>query len=250
MYENERYDAIDLKEMIKLIKKRIKLLIIVPIIFTAIGTIVSIYFINPVYEASTTLIVRQNKVEGEAISKTDVDLSKSLIYTYVEIAKSNTVYNNTKKALNLGKIAKDSITISSMEETQILKIKVQNENPKLAMDITNTVGEQFALEVIRITKTDNVAVIDYAQMPEKPIKPHILLNTIVSGMLGGILILLIIFLIEYFDNTVKTENDIEKYLKISLVGTIPNISQGGKKEYGYRKDYVKVQSRVNNNGGI
>lgn len=232
MYENEEYEVIELRDIIQIVKKYIVLILIVPIIFAIIGAVISIYFIDPVYESSTTLIVNQSKDSSEAINKTDVDLGKSLIYTYAEMAKSNTVLDNTKKSLNLDELDGKTISVSPVKDTQILKITVQNTNPQLAMDIANTLVNEFTLEITRITKIENVAVVDYARLPVDPIKPNKLMNTIIAGILGEMLILLIVFLMEYLDNTIKTEKDIEKYLGVSVIGTIPNFNQGSKQSYG------------------
>lgn len=248
MYENEEYEVIEIREIVEIVKKYIKLLLIVPIIFAILGAAVSIYFIKPVYEASTTLIVSQSKDSDEAMNKGDVDLSKSLIYTYAEMAKSNTVLDNTKKSLNLSELNGDTITVSPVKDTQILKIAVQNTDSKLATDIANTLVEEFTLEISRITKTENVSVVDFARVPKNPIKPNKVMNTIIAGILGEMLILLIVFLKEYLDNTIKTEKDIEKYLGISVIGIIPKINQGGKRLDG--KVHSKRRTDIADSGVV
>jgi capsular polysaccharide biosynthesis protein len=248
MYQDVEYDVIELKEIFQIIKKHIKSIIIVPIIFAILGAVISIYLIKPVYEASTTLMVRQNKGSNEEIDIGDVNLSKSLIYTYAEMAKSNTILENTRKSLNLEELNSKSITILPVKDTQILKVAVENTNPQIAMDIANTLVEEFTFEIIRITKTDNVAVVDYAKMPENPIKPNKIMNTAITAMLGEMIILLIIFLVEYLDNTIKTEKDIEKYLGITVIGIIPNFDQGGKQSYG--KIHSKRLSEIADNGSL
>ena len=247
MYEDEEYDVIELKEILQIIKKHLWLIIIVPIIFTMIGAAVSIYVIAPVYEASTTLIVRQDKASDEQIDISDVNLSKSLVYTYAEMAKSKTILENTRKSLGLEGIDSNLITVSPVKDTQILKVAVQNTSPQLAMDIANKLVEEFTLEIVRITQTDNVAVVDYAEMPVEPVKPNKIMNTAIAAVLGEMLVLLIVFLMEYLDNSIKSEKDIEKYLGISVIGSIPNFNQGGK-EFG--KVHRKRQSEIADNGSI
>ena len=246
MYGNEEYEVIELKEILQIIRKHIKILLIVPIGFAIIGAAISIFLIDPVYEASTTLIVSQSNDSGEAINKGDVDLGKSLIYTYAEMAKSNTVLDNTKQTLKIDELKGNSITVSPVKDTQILKIAVQNTNPQLATDIANTLVKEFTLEISRITKTENVAVVDVAKIPQNPIKPNKLMNTVIAGVLGEMLILLVVFLREYLDNTLKTEKDIEKYLGISVIGTIPNFNQGSKQANG--KIHGNKGSEVSNSG--
>lgn len=228
----EEFDEIDLREIFQIIRKYLLLIIIIPIMFAAAGAVVSIFLVDPIYESSTTLIVRQKKDVEEEISKTDVDLSKSLIYTYAEMAKSYTVLANTAKKLSIEELNAKSITISPVKDTQILKVAVQNKDPLLAKEIADTLVEEFTLEIQRITKTDNVAVVDYARLPKQPIKPNVMINTAISGVLGGMIILFIIFLKEYLDNTVKTEKDIENILGLSALGAVPNFNIRGKQTYG------------------
>jgi len=109
---DEEYDVIDLAEIIEILKKHVKWLIIFPVVFAVIGAAVSIWLINPVYEASTTIIVRQDKGMDEEIDIGDVNLGKGLVYTYAEMAKSNTVIDNTRKKLNMNNLDKSMITVS------------------------------------------------------------------------------------------------------------------------------------------
>ncbi len=248
MYEDEEYDVIELKEIFQILRKHLKLIIIFPIIFAIIGAVISIYFIAPVYEASTTIMVIENKINNEEINIGDVNLSKSLIYTYAEMAKSRTIIENTRESLELMELDSNSITVSPVKDTQILKVAVDNTNPQTAMDIANALVEEFTLEIVRITKTDNVAIVDYATLPVEPIKPNKVMNTAIAAILGEMIVMLIIFLMEYLDNTIKTEKDIEKYLGISVIGTIPNFYQGGKQENG--KFHSKRRPEITNSGSV
>ena len=225
MSENENYYEIDLKDIILILKKRIILILIVPIVFAIIGALISVYLIAPVYESSTTIIVRQNKDSNEEITRTDVELGKSLIYTYAEMAKSKTVLHNTKQSLNLTDLSGESIKVSPVKDTQILKITVQNTDPKLAAEIADTLVTEFTREIIRITKIDNVAVVDYAKMPNRPIKPNTVINIVIAAVLGGMIVLLAIFGVEYLDNTIKTDKDIHKFLDLSVIGSIPDFTK-------------------------
>lgn len=224
MYEKE----IDIREILIVLKKRIKSILIVPILFAILGALISNYLIEPVYESTTTIIVRQIKNSEEEMNITDVNLSKSLIYTYAEMAKSNTVLENIKLKLKTNDQLSEHIKVIPVEDTQILKVTVQNTNPILATDIANTLVEEFTKEIMRITKTDNVAVVDYAKVPVIPIKPNKKLYIIIASVIGEIIILFINFLKEYLDNSLKTEKDIKKYLELSVIGSVPNFNQGSK----------------------
>lgn len=245
---NEEYDVIDLEEIIEILKKHIKWLIIIPLIFAVIAAVVSIWLIKPVYEASTTIIVRQDKGMDEEIDIGDVNLGKGLVYTYAEMARSNTVIENTRKRLELDKFDKSMITVSPVRDTQILKIAITNTNPVLAADIANTLVEEFTKEILRITRSNNVAVVDYAVVPMVPVKPDKMMNTVIAAVLGEILTVMLIFLREYMDKTVKTERDIEKYIGVPVIGSIPNFNQ--RSGNVYRKVYGKEGSGVTHSRGL
>lgn len=230
---DSNHDLIELREIVQIMKENIKLIVIFSIIFAIIGALIRVYLIDDVYEPYTTIMGRQNKSTNKIMDIIDVNLSKNLLYTYAEMAKSNTVIENTKKELNLNKLNINSIKVTPVNNTQFLKISVQNTTPQLAVNIANTIAEKFTMEITRITGTDNVAVIDYARFSKNPVKPNKTLNTVFCAILGEMMIFFIIFIREYFDNTIKSEKDIERYIKMPAIGTIPNFNQGGGRIYGY-----------------
>ena len=93
-----------------------------------------------------------------------------------------------------------------------------------------------------------MAVVDYAVVPAAPVKPDKMMNTVIAAVLGEILIVMLIFLREYMDKTVKTERDIEKYVGVPVIGSIPNFNQRSKNVYG--KFYGKGESGVTHRGGL
>ncbi len=76
---------------------------------------------------------------------------------------------------------------------------------------------------MRIMKVDNVQVIDQAQVPRNPVKPRPMLNMIIAGFLGIMISLGMVFVMEYLDNTIKSPNDVERYLGLPIIGAIPEV---------------------------
>ena len=113
------------------------------------------------------------------------------------------------------------IEISSLNETRIIDISVQNEDPKLAVKIADSVAKAFSSEIMNLYKIENVNIIDKANLPENPIAPTKKKNLILSFMSAMIFSLSLAFLIEYLDNTIKTSEDVEKHLSLTVIGTIP-----------------------------
>ncbi|QSX05266.1 polysaccharide biosynthesis tyrosine autokinase [Sedimentibacter sp. zth1] len=213
-------EEIDLSEILHIIKKNMLIIIIVSLIFGLLGYCASNYAIEPKYESKTTLLINSSKLSQETITQTDVSLSKSLIYTYAEIAKSETIINQTIAKLGIEKKDICELNVIPLRDTQIIQIKVQAKSSILASDIANTIANYFIKEVIRIAKVDSVEIIDEAIPIEESVSPNIKLNTLVSVIMGFIIIILIVFFRSYLDRKIRTESDLEKLTDRPLLGTI------------------------------
>ncbi|MGI6227393.1 MAG: YveK family protein [Peptococcales bacterium] len=218
---------IDLREIFEIIKKRIALLIAIPIIAMLISGIVSYFVLTPIYEASTTLIVGRDashqNLESE-IEYTNLMAYQKLVKTYGEIAQSRTISQEVINSLDLDMSPQQlqkTISVTTVKDTELMKISVQNPSPEMAKDIANTLATVFSHRIIDIKKVDSVSVIDPAITPQNPVKPNKKLNIAIAGVLGMMLALGIIFLEEYLDNSIKSMADVEKYLQLPTLGAIP-----------------------------
>lgn len=217
--------SIDMKEYFQIIKKRSWIIVLITFVAITVSTIISFFVLSPVYEANTTLLVNSDKPPGiDVITIDQINVSEKLAITYGEIIKSKSVLEDVAKILGLKggyKEVEDKISASSVKETQIISISVQDTNPQRAMDIANTIPDVFTKEVKRITNANSVQVIDKAILPIRPIKPNKVMNIIISSILGIVISLFVILLLEYIDNKIKSPHDIEQCLGISLLGVVP-----------------------------
>ncbi|WZL73658.1 Wzz/FepE/Etk N-terminal domain-containing protein [Clostridiaceae bacterium 35-E11] len=224
----EEMETIDLREYIDVIRKRIWIIVLIAVIAVTTSGIISFFILEPVYETFTTMMVGKTKSQEQMIEYSDVLLSQKLVKTYGEIAKSRTVSKEVIQNLSLNMTAeqlKQKISVNPVGDTEIIMIKVQDTNPVLATKIANNVAVVFMKHVTNIMKVDNVQVIDKAEIPQGPIKPRPLLNILIAGFIGLMLGFGIVFLLEYLDNTIKTPNDVEKYLDLPIIGMIPMIDE-------------------------
>lgn len=219
---------IDLRKYFQIIRKRMWIIVLITVISIAVSGIVSFYVLEPVYEAFTTLIVSKSNEQDTIIEYSDVLLSQKLVKTYGEIIKSRRISNQVIKNLKLNITSqqlRNKITVSPVKDTEIVQIKVTDTNPELARDIANELAEVFIKDIRRIMKIDNVQVIDSAEIPLVPIEPKPKLNMIIAGVLGIMAGLGIVFLIEYLDSTIKTPEDIDRYLWLPVIGIIPDMNK-------------------------
>lgn len=218
--------TLHLTELFSIIGKRAKLIIIITIACTLISGILNFFLIKPTYEAKTSIIIGKsdsNPNDKSQYSYNDVMMFQKLVKTYAEIATSRVVAENASAKLK--NISADKlqsiITVTPQNDTQIVEFKVENNNPQEAYLIMNAVTDAFIQESKRIYPSGNIQVMDKAQIPQKPIKPKKALNVAIAFFIGLIASAGIAFMLENMDSTIKTEEDIKKYLDIPVIGTIP-----------------------------
>ena len=220
----EEMDVIDLREYVEIIRKRIWIILLITAVTMTTSGIVSFFILDPIYETSATMIVGKTKNNEKSVEYQDVLLSQKLVKTYGEIAKSRTVSSEVIRNLSLQltpEQLRSKVTVSPVGDTEIIMIKVQDNDPALATSIANNLAVVFMKHVVQIMKVDNVQVIDWAVTPIHPIKPRKGMNIAIAGVLGLMVGLGIVLLLEYLDNTIKTPYDVEKYLQLPIIGAIP-----------------------------
>lgn len=221
--ENE-YEEIDLRELIQVVLRKWWLIVILTIISGIGAFVITFFYIEPVYESSTSLFIGKEQNEIAGISIADLQVGNKLIIDYREIAQTRmiaeAVINNLELNMELITFRKN-ISINNVKDSRLFTIKFQHTNPQLAADIANNVAKELIIKVSEIIDVENIQVIDKALVPVNPIKPNEKLNTLIACVLGAMISLFIIMLMEFLDNTIKTEADIEKHLGVPVIGVIP-----------------------------
>lgn len=228
MVNKEMGIEIDIREIFQIILKHIRIIIAITFITTSVGFFISHYVLKPVYEAkiSVVIIKAQENIEHQQYDYNDIVMYQDLIKTYAQIARSRTVAENALEMLKLNNIKSGSLLgqliTKQQGNTQIMDLMVVDLVPIMAKEKLNALTDAFIEEATRIFPNGNVEVIDYAVTPQNPISPNKKRNVILSfffGLLGSIGFTLFI---EKLDNTIKSEEDVEKNLGIIVIGVIPS----------------------------
>ena len=227
-------EKIELLQYWDVLRKRWKIVVVLPLIAALTSGIISFFVMKPVYQASTTLIVGKKAAEAgkdptQILDNSVLIANQQLAKTYATIAQSRTVEQNVIKDLNLPLTVEELdslISINPVKTTEILEIQVSNTNSELAASIANTMAQEFSKAVIEIKKVDSVSIVDTAVIPNKPIKPKKTLNVLIAFVVGLMASVGLVFLLEYMDNTVKTLSDVEELLGIPVLGIIPDYEMG------------------------
>lgn len=218
-------EVIDLREYFSIIKKKWYIMAILCVVCVALSSVYSFFIAKPVYQAETTLIVKTEKVEGtNTVTSDQLKTTQQLAVTYGEIIKSRKVLADVIKNLDLKETSGDlagKISVSTVSETQIIKVSVKDTNKANAAKIANEIPKVFTEEAIRVADANAVEVIDKAQIPVNPVSPNKKMNIAIAAVLGVMIGLFVIFLMEFLNTKIKTPQDIEKELGLPLLGVIP-----------------------------
>ncbi|QQE78728.1 YveK family protein [Alicyclobacillus sp. SO9] len=218
-------EELELRQYWNIIRKRMKLVVSIPIIALIISGVFSYFVITPKYEASSTLLVNERSSQANNIQISAIDASQALVKTYTQIIKSATVENAVKADLGLNLTAAQlgsMIAVSSPNQSQVIQVSVTSPNVKQAVRIANSVAAVTQHETTKIMHSNNVQILDKATLPANPspVKPNKKLNLAIALVLGLMVSIGLAFLLEYLDTRIKSEEDVDRYLKLPVLGTI------------------------------
>lgn len=215
--------VIDLREIWAVISRRLVIIIPVGIIFALAAMLLTKVFITPQY-VSTTKMVVLNKQDSNTLTSADMQASTLLTRDYVQLIQNRNVTEGVIAQLGLNMSHEGLMSKLSVEtptDTRIVSISVRDPDPYMAAEIADAVRDTAAKHIQDVLAIEAVNVAERANIPTRPVSPNVLRNGMMGGVLG-ILLSLAYFVITYLMNdTIQTSEDIEKYLGISCLGSIP-----------------------------
>ncbi len=216
---------IDLLEIMGLLLSRWLLILLVGITTALIGFAISFFVIAPTYE-STTKIYILNKNESQNVTYSDMQLGTQLTKDYSELINSRYVLEEVIQKLRLNldyQGLKEKVSVSSPTDTRIVAITVTDKDPVEALNIANAIRESASNHIGNVMDIDAVNVVESANMPTKKAGPSYLKWTVIAGMLGVLLVCAMVLIKYLLDDTIKTSEDVERYLGLSTLAIIPII---------------------------
>ena len=208
-------------------EKKVEIILIIAI-FATIGVAYSLIFVTPTYKASTTLLLATNAssgTEGTSITTTDMTLNSKLVSTYSELVKSSnkiirTVISNLNLNISEDEL-KDSISVTSKTNTEVIEITVKNENPTLAAKIANEMAKVFIGDVKEYYGIENVHIVDEAEVPQNPSNINPTKDLAMFIFVGVAISVVYVIIASMLDTKIKSEGDIEKITGCRVLVTLP-----------------------------
>lgn len=217
---------ISIRELLAVFRKYTRLIIAVTVALVIASAVISYGIIDKEYTTYTTLMIgRPQDYAGETDSLyNEIRLNQQLVPTYSELVKTRAVADKVIEEMDLPisySAFRDKVGVSLVNNTELIKIQITDTDPEMAANIANHTAAVFTETVVDVMNIENVQVIDEAQVPTRPIRPRPLQNIAIAGVLGFMTAVVAVFLREFLDNTIKTQEDVSRYLEVPVLGMIP-----------------------------
>ena len=230
----EDKDFITVKDLFNAFKRRIWMIVLITLLTTIASGIYSLYFVTPIYQSFTQILVNQTQENGQRIDYNQIQSNLQLIETYSDIIKSPMILNIVSTKLELdrpGKKLIDQIEISSGEKSQVFTVTVQDKDPETAANIANTIAETFNEKIPTLMNVGNENILSKAEVNPLPTNPSSKLIIAVGFILGLLTSLGLSFLLEQMDDSIRTERDVEQVFGLPVLGEV-SVLKGKQKENG------------------
>ncbi|MDQ0196260.1 YveK family protein [Paenibacillus wynnii] len=226
---------LDLRDYFRIIQKRLWLIVSIVVVVCAFAGVYSLYIKKPVYEASTKIIVNQTPTQSTVaqLDLNQINTNIQLINTYKEIIKTPAILDVVTKDYPQFNVTTEElmkkVNVSSVNNTQVMTLVVRDNSYSRAAEIVNAISLVFKQEIPSLFNVQNVSILNEAKVNPPiapgPVEPNVVLNLAIAFIVSVMIGLGISFLLEYLDDTLKTEADIEQYLGLPTLAMITRVGQ-------------------------
>lgn len=233
--EGGEEDILSLKDLLRIVRRRLWVIALTVLAFTAIATGYSLAQ-TPMFEASARLLLvvqeqtEQSGQRGPAPSSAvgDTQAIQLLSETMAQAVQNEDVANTVVRRLGIERSPSgllDSVRVNLVPNTNLIEVVVADPDPATARDVANAFGEAAADESIPINRTANNSVTatvwEKAQTPTRPVEPQPSRDGLVGLVLGLMLGVGLVFLLEYLDGTLRSPAEAESSTGIPVLGMVP-----------------------------
>ncbi len=220
LYEEEI--EIDVKELFLVLLNKWHLILFSGLLCALIGLVCAMFIIPEKFESKTSIYIYNQQTEN--VTYTDLQTGSTLTKDYEVLVKGRTVLESAVEKLGLDLTYEEingMVSVNVPASTRIVEISVQTTDPYLSRDIADAVREISSKSIAEVMGVDAVNVVEKANLPEEKCSPSITKFTMIGGMLGVVLACGVAVVMFLLNDTIRTQDDVEKYLGLSTLGVIP-----------------------------
>ena len=220
-------EEINLKELLDYFVSKWFMVAIASVVCVVFGAVYTMFFKTPLYNSYTTMVLTTNNENtniNQSITQSDITLNKNLISNYRIIMKSHSILNQVINNLNLNRTTdelKKLVNVTTEDDTEIIRISVNSEDKDVSKDVANEIARVFSNDIPRYYSIKNVAIVDYAEAANNPYNISLTKTVVLAMLIGIVLACAVIFIMFYFDTTIKSTAEIETKIGLPTLGVVP-----------------------------
>lgn len=241
--DNEEME-IDLLELLMVMKKHLAAILLAGIVGLMLMFAYTSFLVTPLYSASSMMYVmpdNSNSMNSSTLS--DMQVGQQLTSDYSSMIKSRSFMEDVIKKLNLTidyQQLLEKVEVTNPTSSRILQVTVNDPNPQTAADIANEVASVAESKLKEITGMQAIKIYEEAAVPDRPSSPSLKKNCALGLLAGIVLAMAVITILYLLDDTIKTEDDIEKYLGMTTLAVLP---YNGRKQQRQAQKHKKQRAK-------
>lgn len=227
---------IDLRDILFVLLDRIWIILLSAVIGAVSFGLYTYALIEPVYQSQSMLYILTKTTSLTSLA--DLQVGTQLTNDYVVFVTSRPVVDKVIDNLNLDMTYEEfvkNVSVDNPSNTRILKLTVSHTDPKMAQTIVNELSDVAASRVAEVMDTEAPSIADYGHLAQEPSSPSLVKNSLIGGMLFAFLVVVLIIVMYLMNDSIKTSDDVEKYLGLNVLGSIP-LEEGTNKKQTHAHD--------------
>ena len=223
MDKNELNDEVEiyLSQLLKLLKKNIRLIIILALVGIIIAASATTFLISKKYQSQGSVLLKADVVNG-SLDSTQVNTNKMMVNNYVKLLQGNNIQDQVAKNLNITSAeVRSSLSITNTTDTQIIEISSTTVDPGLSKRIVDETISVFTTLIQEKLDVTNVTIVDQPEVNPNPVSPSMVKNVIIGAVAGIVISLGYLLLTYLLDTKIKNGEQAEQYLGVPLLGIVP-----------------------------
>lgn len=231
--QQQNMQPIDLMEIVHVMLSRFWLILFSGILVGICALIYTKATTTPVYTSSTKMYILSKTEDSAAINSSDMSLSATLATDYAQLIKDRTVMESVVSELGLSMSAEalaSKVSVTLPNSGRIVTISVSDPDPYMASKLANQVRDMGAMHIQEVMDTGAINVVEEANIPKTQTLGSYKRNGMMGALAGMVIAMAIIFIRFMMNDTIRRPEDVERYLGVSVLGSIPMMDTGKKEK--------------------
>lgn len=241
MEKNQNVRTVTLKDLWELAVSKAMILLLAAVIAAGGFLIVDRLTYTPEYASKATLyILRQNEGGSTSDASNEFSLALKLVNDCTYMLKSHAVLDEVRDQLELDMSYSelyDRISTSNPENTRVLEVTARADTPEDAKRIVDALCEIGTEKIASTMSMEQMNLFEYGVLEEKPCNGTSVWIYFLVGVIAAVLVYIVFLLAFLLDDRIRSDEEIEKLLGLSILGDIPNADEPRKDGYGYYSAY-------------